>query len=190
MRSGQERVAAWRHDAVKHVPARSRREAFHAANRARGDGGGNKGIGRGMARGTEEAQADFRRNTQCCEVIGCHALVDEHWNRRGDLRKRGWCAGCRAARGASRKRHLKAQLRMAEQLDNGDRRLVVFAGGDAWVLPPQAVYSASAAARRRVAELCAHPPRRGRPRGRPSLNTTVEESTASSIHATLDGARV
>ena len=163
-RTRHDEMASWITDAKRHVPARSGRHAAHAVNRARGDGGGNKGIGRGMARGTEEAQADFRMHTLCCAVPDCDALVDAHWARRGDQTKSGWCSGCRAAHGASRKRHLKAQLRMAEQLDKRERRLVVFADGQAWVLPAQAVDCAAAAARRRVAELRAHPPRQGRPR--------------------------
>ena len=156
----------WRRDAERHAPVRSGRAEEHAANRARGDGGGNKGIGRGMALGTELATRDFRRHTRVCGAAGCDAIIDEHWQRRGDEERRGLCSWCGRRRGASRKRHLDTQLAMATALEGGERRLVEMRGGDSsvWTLPEAAAREAASAARRRADLMREHPPTVGRPR--------------------------
>jgi hypothetical protein len=167
---GLEQWAQWRRDAVRHTPARSGRSQVHADSRARGDCGGNKGIGSGRALGTELAQVDFRRNTTRCVVRGCDALCDAHWLRRGEEEEHGLCAACRGARGVSRARQLVSQVRMAEAVESGERRLVEFRGLDAdgrhivWVLPDDAARMAASAARTRARIEEANPPARGRPR--------------------------
>jgi hypothetical protein len=79
-------------------------------------------------------------------------------------------------RGASRERHLAAQLAMAAEVASGARRVVAIewdggARGDgarrdgyiAWAMPEVAAAEMAAAARRRVQRMREEPPKRGRP---------------------------
>ena len=162
---------AWRRESALHVPARSGRQAVHAANRARGDGGGNKGAGTGNALGTQLAQEDFRRDTERCGTEGCDALVDTHWARRGNASQLGKCAYCRGARGVSRKMQVYSQYQMACQLHNQERRLVFFEPGkqaahQAWVYPIDAAVHAAALAIQRAEDMRDNPPKRGRRPGK------------------------
>ena len=158
----------WAAQATQHIPARSGRQTEHAANGARGDGGGNKGIGKGWAKGTEAGQADYRGNTMRCSNGGCAVLCDGHWFRRGD--QHGRCAECRGARGGQTARLHRYQESMAAALESGERRLVELRGLDGdgyhcvWELPRAAALQAAHDARAHVAQRRAHPAKRGRPR--------------------------
>lgn len=164
------RWLAWRVAAEPHAPARSGRHGEQADNRGRGVAARvNAGIGRGRAEGTELAQQDFRRNTTVCSTPGCDALSDEHWNRRRSDELAGKCGWCLRRPKADRRAHLERQLRMASEVERGERRLVYYATGDravAMVWPADAVAAGTAAARYRAHGMLANPPKRGRPRKR------------------------
>ena len=165
----QDEWQTWRAQASQHHPLHSGRQAQHAAVRGKGPADNpNLGLGRGFAEGTFEAHADFRKHTRICRRPGCDALVDEHWNRRYEIASGtecGWCQGNRSCR----KRHLRNQLKLASELESGDRRLTLWkiaADGHRvpWAWPPEACHKAAQAARKRVAVMEADPPKRGRPK--------------------------
>ena len=163
---------SWLPLATAHTPARSGRRHIHARMRASGAASHpNRGIGRGFALGTELALADFRESTTVCHSPDCAALMDEHWLRRSRCESCGWCRGLRSNIG----KHIRNQLKMADALEDGTRRLVVWVlqadpllpDLTPFTLPPAAVTQAVTEVRARVSYLRAHPPRRGRPPNKP-----------------------
>ena len=113
----------------------------------------------GCMDGTKRALSAARARTGVCSQDGCGALVD--WG--SPKNQLGLCAWCSRARGADRKKHLLTQLRMADALENGDRKLCAEQQQPWAPLPSPAVEAAVEAARRRVKAMQANLPKRGRP---------------------------
>ena len=113
----------------------------------------------GCMDGTKRALSAARVRTGVCSQDGCGALVD--WG--SPKNQLGLCAWCSRARGADRKKHLLTQLRMADALGNGDRKLCAEQQQPWAPLPSPAVEAAVEAARRRVKAMQANLPKRGRP---------------------------
>ena len=110
----------------------------------------------GCMDGTKRALSAARARTGVCSQDGCGALVD--WGSpKNQLGLCAWCSPSRA-RGADRKKHLLTQLRMADALENGDRKLCAEQQQPWAPLPSPAVEAAVEAARRRVKAMQANLP--------------------------------
>ena len=131
----------WQSEARRHVPVHSSNQRQHAANRARGYGGENIGVGKGNAAGTREALLQHRSLTLQCSTIGCSRLQDFQWHSRHGIDMP--CSVCRSVAGAGRKRCVQQQQAMAQQLLDGRRILVEQRPNGVYVLPMAAAREAS-----------------------------------------------